>query len=71
MFSFALQNYWVKLLNLLFSVLVVFHLTYLGSMFDPGADEQEVEEVSFGTDLNFSPECVNGCPRLWFCGLLP
>ncbi|XP_037539984.1 protein-serine O-palmitoleoyltransferase porcupine-like [Nematolebias whitei] len=38
------KNYWVKLLNLLFSVLVVFHLTYLGSMFDPGADEQEVEE---------------------------
>lgn len=33
------------LLNLAFSVLAIFHLTYLGSMFDPGVDEQEVEEV--------------------------
>lgn len=33
------------LLNLLFSLLAVFHLTYLGSMFDPGVDEQDVEEV--------------------------
>lgn len=33
------------LLNLVFSFLVIFHLTYLGSMFDPGVDEQEVEEV--------------------------
>lgn len=34
------------LLNLAFSLLAVFHLTYLGSMFDAGVDEQEVEEVS-------------------------
>lgn len=33
------------LLNLVFSLVVIFHLTYLGSMFDPGVDEQEVEEV--------------------------
>ena len=33
------------LLNLVFSLLAIFHLTYLGSMFDPGLDEQEVEEV--------------------------
>lgn len=33
------------LLNLVFSLLAIFHLTYLGSMFDPGVDEQEVEEV--------------------------
>lgn len=33
------------LLNLVFSLLAIFHLTYLGSMFDPGIDEQEVEEV--------------------------
>lgn len=32
-------------LNLGFSLLAVFHLTYLGSMFDAGVDEQEVEEV--------------------------
>ncbi|RVE71172.1 hypothetical protein OJAV_G00072130 [Oryzias javanicus] len=38
------KNYWVLLLNLLFSCLTIFHLTYLGSMFDPGSDEQEVEE---------------------------
>lgn len=32
-------------LNLVFSLLAIFHLTYLGSMFDPGVDEQQVEEV--------------------------
>uniref|UniRef100_A0A3B4ZNQ1 Protein-cysteine N-palmitoyltransferase porcupine-like n=1 Tax=Stegastes partitus TaxID=144197 RepID=A0A3B4ZNQ1_9TELE len=35
------KEYWVLLLNVVFSVLVIFHLTYLGSMFDPGLDEQE------------------------------
>ncbi|KAM9752443.1 protein-serine O-palmitoleoyltransferase porcupine-like [Menidia menidia] len=38
------RNLWVRLLNLLFSCLVVFQLAYLGSMFDSGEDEQEVEE---------------------------
>ncbi|XP_034393192.1 protein-serine O-palmitoleoyltransferase porcupine-like isoform X3 [Cyclopterus lumpus] len=38
------KEYWVMLLNLVFSFLAIFHLTYLGSMFDPGVDEQEVEE---------------------------
>ncbi|XP_015240186.1 PREDICTED: protein-serine O-palmitoleoyltransferase porcupine-like [Cyprinodon variegatus] len=38
------KNVWVLLLNLVFSLMVVFHLAYLGSMFDPGSDEQEVEE---------------------------
>ncbi|KAF7658692.1 hypothetical protein LDENG_00009260 [Lucifuga dentata] len=38
------KEFWVKLMNLLFSLLTIFHLTYLGSMFDPGVDEQEVEE---------------------------
>ncbi|KAM8830230.1 protein-serine O-palmitoleoyltransferase porcupine-like [Synchiropus picturatus] len=39
------KEFWVKLLNLLFSLLTIFHLTYLGSMFDPGLDEHEVDEV--------------------------
>lgn len=39
------------MLNLIFSLLTIFHLTYLGSMFDPGVDEQEVEEVG-ATFLN-------------------
>ncbi|XP_068590021.1 protein-serine O-palmitoleoyltransferase porcupine-like [Cebidichthys violaceus] len=38
------KEYWVMLLNLVFSFLAIFHLTYLGSMFDPGLDEHEVEE---------------------------
>ncbi|XP_047453687.1 protein-serine O-palmitoleoyltransferase porcupine-like [Mugil cephalus] len=39
------KDCWVVLLNVFFSLLVVFHLTYLGSMFDPGLDdEQSVEE---------------------------
>lgn len=33
------------MLNLVFTFLAIFHLTYLGSMFDPGDDEQQVEEV--------------------------
>ncbi|XP_076596665.1 protein-serine O-palmitoleoyltransferase porcupine-like [Chaetodon auriga] len=37
------KDCWVMLVNLIFSFLVIFHLTYLGSMFDPGV-EQEVEE---------------------------
>ena len=32
-------------LNLVFSFLAIFHLTYLGSMFDPGVNERDVEEV--------------------------
>lgn len=32
-------------INVVFSGLAVFHLTYLGSMFDPGVDEQEAEQV--------------------------
>ncbi|XP_003978495.1 protein-serine O-palmitoleoyltransferase porcupine-like isoform X1 [Takifugu rubripes] len=38
------QEFWVMLLNLVFSLLAIVHLTYLGSMFDPGVDEQEAEE---------------------------
>uniref|UniRef100_A0A8C5HD74 Protein-serine O-palmitoleoyltransferase porcupine-like n=1 Tax=Gouania willdenowi TaxID=441366 RepID=A0A8C5HD74_GOUWI len=38
------KEIWVWLLNLAFSLLVIFHLTYLGSMFDPGLDEQEAGE---------------------------
>lgn len=38
------KEYWVMLLNLVFGFLAIFHLTYLGSMFDPGVDEQEAEE---------------------------
>lgn len=65
-------------LNLIFSALAVFHLTYLGSMFDPGVDEQEVEEVrvkqpkremflwnptlSAKTALNQGDTCLT-CPR--------
>lgn len=40
-----LQEYWVKLVNLLFSFLAIFHLTYLGSMFGPDVDDQAAEEV--------------------------
>lgn len=38
------KEFWVLLLNVVFSVVAVFHLTYLGSMFDPGLDEHDVEE---------------------------
>ncbi|XP_068602784.1 protein-serine O-palmitoleoyltransferase porcupine-like [Brachionichthys hirsutus] len=37
------KEYWVRMLNLGFSFLAIFHLTYLGSMFDPADDEQEAE----------------------------
>ncbi|KAG7220418.1 hypothetical protein INR49_018256 [Caranx melampygus] len=42
--SALLHDWWVMVLNLVFSALAIFHLTYLGSMFDPGVDEQEVEQ---------------------------
>ena len=41
----VLQGYWVMVVNVLFSLLAVFHLTYLGSMFDADMDDQAIEEV--------------------------
>lgn len=38
------REIWVLLINLWFSFLALFHLTYLGSMFDPGLSEEEAEE---------------------------
>lgn len=38
------KDVWVLLINLFFSFLAVLHLTYLGSMFDPGLSEEEAEE---------------------------
>lgn len=59
------KNCWVLLLNLVFSLLVIFHLTYLGSMFDPGSDEQEAEEgyaaihtIQRWSDLNWASHWV-------------
>ncbi|KAM7134405.1 protein-serine O-palmitoleoyltransferase porcupine isoform 2-T3 [Macrochelys suwanniensis] len=40
-------NLWVRLLNLLFGALAVFHLAYLGSLFDIDADDT-VEEQGYG-----------------------
>lgn len=41
------MNLWVHLLNLLFGALAVFHLAYLGSLFDMDADDT-VEEQGYG-----------------------
>ncbi|KAH1180780.1 hypothetical protein KIL84_001714 [Mauremys mutica] len=41
-----LSNLWVRLLNLLFGALAVFHLAYLGSLFDIDADDT-VEEQGY------------------------
>ncbi|CAL8369194.1 unnamed protein product [Lota lota] len=35
---------WVMVVNVLFSLLAIFHLTYLGSMFDADMDDQAIEE---------------------------
>ncbi|XP_062827360.1 protein-serine O-palmitoleoyltransferase porcupine isoform X2 [Anolis carolinensis] len=40
-------NLWVNLLNVLFGALAVFHLAYLGSLFDMDADDS-VEEQGYG-----------------------
>ncbi|XP_070597333.1 protein-serine O-palmitoleoyltransferase porcupine isoform X4 [Erythrolamprus reginae] len=40
-------NLWVRLLNLLFGALAVFHLAYLGSLFDMDADDS-MEEQGYG-----------------------
>uniref|UniRef100_A0A7N8XCJ2 Protein-serine O-palmitoleoyltransferase porcupine-like n=1 Tax=Mastacembelus armatus TaxID=205130 RepID=A0A7N8XCJ2_9TELE len=37
------KEFWVMLVNLVFTFLAIFHLTYLGSMFDP-KDDDDVEE---------------------------
>lgn len=41
------MNLWVRLLNLLFGALAIFHLAYLGSLFDMDADDS-VEEQGYG-----------------------
>nr|XP_057907768.1 protein-serine O-palmitoleoyltransferase porcupine-like isoform X1 [Doryrhamphus excisus]XP_057907769.1 protein-serine O-palmitoleoyltransferase porcupine-like isoform X1 [Doryrhamphus excisus] len=58
------KEYWVILLNLCFTFLAIFHLTYLGSMFDPGVEE-EVEEgyaaihtIQRWSDLNWASHWV-------------
>ncbi|XP_056128805.1 protein-serine O-palmitoleoyltransferase porcupine-like [Lampris incognitus] len=38
------KEHWVMMLNLLFSLLTIFHLAYLGSMFDADVDNQALEE---------------------------
>uniref|UniRef100_A0A665WGC4 Porcupine O-acyltransferase like n=1 Tax=Echeneis naucrates TaxID=173247 RepID=A0A665WGC4_ECHNA len=60
------KEYWVLLLNLVFSFLAIFHLTYLGSMFDPGVDEQEgyaaVHTIQRWSELNWASHwLVFGC----------
>uniref|UniRef100_A0A8C5FCF9 Uncharacterized protein n=1 Tax=Gadus morhua TaxID=8049 RepID=A0A8C5FCF9_GADMO len=35
---------WVMVVNVLFSLLAIFHLTYLGSMFDADMDDQAIEQ---------------------------
>ncbi|KAJ6628047.1 hypothetical protein lerEdw1_014726, partial [Lerista edwardsae] len=42
--SALLHNLWVHLLNLLFGALAVFHLAYLGSLFDMDADDSVEEQ---------------------------
>lgn len=45
---FLLQNLWVHFLNLLFGALAVFHLAYLGSLFDMDAEDSVEEQVRAG-----------------------
>ena len=49
----VLKGYWVMVVNVLFSLLAVFHLTYLGSMFDADMDDQAIEEVRNALPWNF------------------
>ncbi|KAL7988170.1 hypothetical protein Chor_007089, partial [Crotalus horridus] len=69
MLLLLLQNLWVRLLNLLFGALAVFHLAYLGSLFDMDADDS-VEEQGYGmsytihkwSELNWASHWVTfGC----------
>ncbi|XP_026010977.1 protein-serine O-palmitoleoyltransferase porcupine isoform X1 [Maylandia zebra] len=68
------KDYWVILLNLVFSLLAIFHLTYLGSMFDPGVDEQEVEEdftaihtIQRWSELNWASHWVVFASWVFYC----
>ncbi|XP_029013296.1 protein-serine O-palmitoleoyltransferase porcupine-like [Betta splendens] len=68
------KEYWVILLNLLFTFLAIFHLTYLGSMFDPGLDEQEAEEgfsaihtIQRWSELNWASHWVMFACWIFYC----
>lgn len=42
---FFLQSFFVYLINILFGALALFHLTYLGSLFDTDSEDASEEEV--------------------------
>ncbi|XP_075901988.1 protein-serine O-palmitoleoyltransferase porcupine-like isoform X2 [Nelusetta ayraudi] len=58
------KELWVTCLNLVFSFLAIFHLTYLGSMFDPGVDEEvetdyaAVHTIQRWSELNWASHWV-------------
>lgn len=58
------KELWVMCLNLAFSFLAVFHLTYLGSMFDAGVDEDvetdyaAVHTIQRWSELNWASHWV-------------
>lgn len=58
------KEFWVTCLNLAFSFLAIFHLTYLGSMFDPGVDEDvetdyaAVHTIQRWSELNWASHWV-------------
>lgn len=55
---FLPQGLWVRALNLLFGALAIFHLAYLGSLFDVDVDDTTEEQVRWGPGLEVIPGCV-------------
>uniref|UniRef100_A0A8C8RLB3 Protein-serine O-palmitoleoyltransferase porcupine n=1 Tax=Pelusios castaneus TaxID=367368 RepID=A0A8C8RLB3_9SAUR len=57
-------NLWVRLLNLLFGALVIFHLAYLGSLFDIDADDG-IEEQGYGMSYTIHKWSEMGWASHW------
>lgn len=54
------QGLRVRALNLLFGALAVFHLAYLGSLFDVDVDDTTEEQVRWGPVLGGAPGMAVG-----------
>ena len=48
----------MRALNLLFGALAIFHLAYLGSLFDVDVDDTTEEQVRWGPGLGVTQGCA-------------
>ena len=56
--------------NVLFSLLAIFHLTYLGSMFDADMDDQAIEQVRNAATWDRELSSLIMLERSWGTGFI-